>query len=57
MAIEFTDVLRNTMRRLGGWVFGRLASSEFRSDSDLLSYALFDGRLAATMIELGRAER
>jgi len=34
----------------------RLADREARSESDLLSYVLFDGRFAAQLVELGRSD-
>ncbi len=56
MANEFTDVLRTQMGMMSGWMFGRLTSSGALGESDLLSYLLFDGRLGAALIELGRAD-
>ena len=56
MAYEFVDVLRGRLGRVSGWMLGKLASGEVLGDSDLLSYLLFDGRLGAALIELGRAD-
>jgi NTE family protein len=48
---EFGRTAGVTMRLLR-----RLADREARSESDLLSYVLFDGRFAAQLVELGRAD-
>ena len=37
-------------------VKSKLAADDVLGDSDLLSYILFDGRLGAALIELGRAD-
>ncbi len=39
-----------------GRVFRRLAERDARSESDLLSYVLFDGRFARSLIDLGRSD-
>jgi hypothetical protein len=41
---------------VAGWLFSRISSQHLLGRSDLLSYLLFDGRLAAALIELGRAD-
>ena len=41
---------------LPGRLMRRLAEPESRSESDLLSYLLFDGEFAGQLIELGRAD-
>ncbi len=56
MANEFVDVFRASMGGLAGWLFARLSSDDLLGRSDLLSYVLFDGRLAAALIELGKAD-
>jgi NTE family protein len=39
-----------------GALFGRLAEGESEYEADLLSYLLFDGAFAASLMELGRAD-
>lgn len=56
MATEFVDVLRAELGRVSGWVLEKLAAEDILGESDLLSYLLFDGRLSAALIELGRAD-
>ena len=56
MANEFVDVFRASLGGLAGWLFARISSQHLLGESDLLSYLLFDGRLAAALIELGRAD-
>ena len=56
MANEFSDVFREKLGRMAGWAFSQIASQDAFGDSDLLSYLLFDGRLAAALIEMGRAD-
>lgn len=56
MANDFVDVFREKLGRWGGWMFGKLAHQRVLGESDLLSYICFDGRLAAALIELGRAD-
>lgn len=56
MAAEFVEVFRSKLGRMAGWMLGKIAAMEVLGDSDLLSYLLFDGRLGAALIELGRAD-
>ena len=56
MANEFVDVFRASMGGLSGWILSKISSEDLLGRSDLLSYLLFDGRLAAALIELGRAD-
>jgi len=56
MANEFVDVFRSSMGGVSGWLFSKISSDDLLGRSDLLSYLLFDGRLAAALIELGRAD-
>src|SRR5690606_6688146 len=56
MAAEFVDVLRSQLGRVSGWMLKKLAAEDVLGNSDLLSYMLFDGRLGAALIELGRAD-
>lgn len=56
MAAEFVDVLRAQLGRLSGYFLKKLAAEDVLGNSDLLSYLLFDGRLGAALIELGRAD-
>jgi NTE family protein len=56
MSSEFLDVFRTKLGPLSGWLFGKIADDDFLGESDLLSYMLFDGRLATALIELGRAD-
>lgn len=56
MANEFVDVFRSSMGGISGWLLSKISSEDLLGRSDLLSYLLFDGRLAAALIELGRAD-
>ncbi len=56
MASEFVDVFRSKMGGIAGFVFGRISSVDMLGGSDLLSYILFDGRMAEALIELGKAD-
>ncbi len=56
MVGEFVDVLRSKLGFCSGWIFEKLAGEQGLGASDLLSYLLFDGALATSLIELGRAD-
>jgi NTE family protein len=47
---------RARVGRAAGALFGRLADGESEYEADLLSYLLFDGVFAASLMELGRAD-
>jgi NTE family protein len=56
MANEFVDVFRQKMGGVAGKLFEFMSDEDALGGSDLLSYLLFDGRLATAMIELGKAD-
>lgn len=56
MAHEFIDVFTEKLGGLSGMLFDFMSDAEALGESDLLSYLLFDGRLATAMIELGKAD-
>ena len=56
MANEFIDVFRQKMGGVSGRLFEFMSQEDTLGGSDLLSYLLFDGRLATAMIELGKAD-
>jgi NTE family protein len=56
MATEFVFVNKGKLGALRGYILGKLAASDFLSHSDFLSYLLFDGRFAESLMELGRAD-
>ena len=56
MANEFVDVFKSKLSGMAGMLFETISDVEALGGSDLLSYLMFDGRLAAALIELGRAD-
>jgi NTE family protein len=56
MATEFVFIHKHKFGRLRGYILGKLAASDFLAHSDFLSYLLFDGRFAESLMELGRAD-
>ena len=56
MAQEFIDVFRSKMGGITGMLFAKISEQQALGGSDLLSYLLFDGRLATALIELGKAD-
>ncbi len=57
LAAEFVRTNSRAISGLTGRLIRRLASAQDNPDeSDLLSYVLFDGRFAKTLIELGRKD-
>ena len=56
MAHEFIDVFTEKLGGVSGMLFDFMSDAEALGESDLLSYLMFDGRLATAMIELGKAD-
>lgn len=56
MAHEFIDVFTEKLGGMSGMLFDFMSDAEALGESDLLSYLMFDGRLATAMIELGKAD-
>ena len=58
LATEFarTHGFRLRLKGLVGRSLSRMAESDAKTESDLLSYLLFDGNFARQLIELGRAD-
>ncbi|HQY64532.1 MAG: patatin-like phospholipase family protein [Myxococcales bacterium] len=58
LAAEFvlSPAFARTSRGVAGRLLRRLAVSDARDESDLLSYLLFDGEFARQLIELGKAD-
>lgn len=56
MATEFVFQHKKRLGRLARFVLGKIAHADGLANSDFLSYLLFDGRFAAELIELGRAD-
>ena len=55
-AHEFIDVFTEKLGGVSGMLFDFMSDAEALGESDLLSYLMFDGRLATAMIELGKAD-
>jgi len=56
MATEFVFQHRSRLKILARFVLRKIADADSLADSDFLSYLLFDGRFADSLIELGRAD-
>jgi hypothetical protein len=52
LANEFVRLVHPNIGGLPGWLLSKLAQAQVQR-SDILSYLLFDGRYAQTLIELG----
>ena len=56
MAAEFVDAGAIKVSSAASWLLKKVASEDALNNSDLLSYLMFDGRLATSLIELGMTD-